>query len=307
MPKVASKFILTFVPHLWDYIDRFDKWHGAPFSESYALSNGLKTMKGHRDKFRTLAEHATQMIPDLAQERQIFDEQGYSNLSKAKEFTAIIETLVCELYSCLDGLRDTIYAIYKDIRGVQKKSTEKMFNRAAESEYGDDFPSEINFLLKFAYENWFPDLRRLRSELTHRRVGTCMVQDDSRISYRHYGLKSQSGKGVFVIENIVDWLNIYANHVDVLLNKICKFWFDQLEPHEVIEICGLNQGRAVIRAINITEPIDQDSGLCLFRHAFDDEPEWACPLRHSCLAYERVGDSSKEVLARLTSVSDCES
>jgi hypothetical protein len=306
MPPVTLPTVFTYVPHMWDYIDRFARWHGAPFAESWALSNGLSTMTGHRDKFKTLAERATSLIPEIIEEQQILDQQGYSSRVKAREFTGIIETLICELYSCLDGLRNTIHAIYRDVRGVQKKSTEKLFKNAVESKYGEGFPPEIDGWLKAAYEDWFPELRRLRVELTHGRVGTCSMQNDLCISYMHYGLGSTSNNNVFIIENIIHWINSHASHVNNLLNTICKFWFDQLEPREVIEMCGVHQGRAIIRAIEITEPVNQDSGLCLFRHAFEEEPEWVCPLRDSCAAYERVGGDSRTVLARLTSNSERE-
>lgn len=306
MPPVALPTVFTYVPHMWDYVDRFARWYGAPFADSHALSNGLKTITGHRDKFKTLAERAASLVPELIEEHQLLDQKGYSSSNKAREFTGITETLICELYSCLDGLRNTIHAIYKNVRGVQRKSTEKMFTNAAKEKYGDGFPPEIYGWLKAAYEDWFPELRRLRVELTHGRVGTCSMKDDSYISYIHYGLGSTLDSNVLIIENIIDWINSYANHVNILLNTICKFWFDQLEPREVIEMCGVHQGRAIIRAIEITEPVSYDSGLCLFRHAFEEEPEWSCPLRASCAAYERVGGDSRAVLARLTSGSECE-
>ncbi|MEW6492573.1 MAG: hypothetical protein AB1589_08700 [Cyanobacteriota bacterium] len=304
MPPATLPTVFTYMPEQWDYVDRFAKWYGVPFKDSRALSNGLKTITGHRDKFKTLAERATLLVPELVEERQLLDRRGYSSGAKASEFTSIIETLICELYSCLDGLRNTIHAIYKDVRGVQKKSTEKLFKNAMEGKYGDGFPPEIYALLRAGYEDWFPELRRLRVELTHGRVGTCSMQDDSRISYMHYGLGSEDN--VFIIEDIIDWINTHANHVNSLLNTICKFWFDQLEPREVIEMCGVHQGRFIGRAIVITEPVNQDSGLCIFRHAFEEEPDWACPLRDSCTAYERVGNDSRAVLARLTSDSERE-
>jgi hypothetical protein len=304
MPPATLPTIFTYIPEEWDYVDRFAKWYGAPFTDSQALSNGLKTITGHREKFKTLAQPATLLIPELVEERQLLDQQGYSSGAKSREFASIIETLICELYSCLDGLRNSIHAIYKDVRGVQKKSTEKLFKNAAEGKYGNEFPSDIYALLKAAYEDWFTELRCLRVELTHGRVGTCSIQDDSRISYMHYGLGSKNN--VFIIENIIDWINTHANHVNILLNTICKFWFDQLEPREVIEMCGVHQGRFIGRAIVITEPVNQDSGLCIFRHVFEEDRDWACPLRDSCAAYERVGNDSRAVIARLTSCSEQE-
>jgi hypothetical protein len=306
MPPAALPTVFTYVPHMWDYIDRFDRWHGAPFSDSWALSNGLKTITGHRNKFQALAERATSLVPELIEERQLFNRQRYSCGSKVREFTAISETLICELYSCLDGLRNTIHAIYEPVKGVQKKSTDKMFKNAVEKKYGNGFPPEIYGWLKAAYDDWFPELRRLRVELTHGRVGNCSIKADLSISYVHHGLGSTSDNDVFIIDNMIDWINSHANHVNILLNTICKFWFDQLEPREVIETCGVHQGRLIIRAIEITEPVSRDSGLCLFRHVFEEEPEWACPMRDSCAAYERVGGDSRAVLARLTSSSECE-
>ncbi|MFM2315221.1 MAG: hypothetical protein RLZZ04_4497 [Cyanobacteriota bacterium] len=282
-------FRLKYAPEYWDYVTRFAKWYGEPFKNTDDLSKGLSTITGHRDKFQTLAEQANRLVPEIVQERNLFDEQGYSNGNKAREFTCTIETLICELYSCLDGLRTSIHSIYRDVQGVQKKSTEKLFRKAAEEKYGDGFPSEINTFLKTAYENWYLDLRRIRVELTHGRVGSCSMQDDQKISYIHQGLGSQ--ERAFVIDDIIDWVNRHENHVNLLLNTICKFWFEQLEPREVLEPCGLYQGRGLVRAIEITEPINQDSGLCGFRHAFEEEPGWACPLRHTCGAYERVGSN----------------
>lgn len=305
MPTVASEPILIFVPHLWDYVERFTRWHGPPFEKNHALFNGLKTITRHREKFITLAERATLLIPALIEESRLLDEQGYSDLAKAQEFTVTVEALICELYSCLDGLRKTIHAIYRNVRGVQNKSTEKMFRRAAERGYGDEFPAEINDLLKFAYESWFLGLRNLRSELTHGRVGSCTMQDDSCISYTHYGLGSKSENYVFVIDDVTDWINTHANHVNILLNKVCKFWFDQLEPREVVEICVVNQGVAMPRAIEITKPITQDSGICLFRHLLEEQPNWACPIQNSCAAYERAGHNSQAILAKLTSDDSC--
>lgn len=292
-------FLLIYAPEHWDYVARFAKWHGEPFKNTHDLSKGLSTITGHRSKFQTLAKQATRLVPEIVQERNLLNERGYSTGDKAREFTGIIETLICELYSCLDGLRTCIHAIYRHVQGVQKKSTEKMFSRAAEEKYGDGFPPELCTFLKTAYEDWYLDLRRIRVELTHGRLGSCSIQDDQRICYIHQGLGSQNR--AFIINDIIDWVNRYANHVNLLLNTICKFWFDQLEPREVLEPCGVYQGRMLMRAIEITEPITQDSGLCGFRDAFEDEPGWACPLRHTCGAYERVGSNSREVIERVTS------
>jgi hypothetical protein len=293
--------VFMYMPEQWDYVDRFAKWHGPPFPANPMLSNGLQAISGHRNKLETVARRATQLFPELIEERSQFDKQGYSNMAKAHEFTALLETLVCELYACLDGLCSTIYVIYERIQGVQRKSTERLFKCAAEGKYGNGFPPEICTLLKLAYKDWFLNLRRVRTELTHGRVGTCSVKKDGKISYMHVGLGT--GTRAFIIDDIIEWINTYIEHVDSLLNAICKFWLDQLEPREVMEMCGIHRGRFMGRAIIVTEPVTQDSGLCIFRHMYEEEPELACPLRFTCVAYERVGNKSREICERLTSSS----
>jgi hypothetical protein len=298
MPPERLPTVLMFVPEQWDYVTRFAKWHGAPFPSNQNLSNALGTITDHRNKFETLATRTTHLIPELVEERNQLDQRGYSSMDKTNEFTSMIEALICELYSCLDGLRNTIYIIYRNVRGVQNESTEKLFSRAVQEKYGDDFPPEISSRLKVAYENWFLDLRRIRSELTHRRVGSCLLHDELRISYRHDFLRSD--KGIFTIDDIITWINTHAEHVYVLLNEVCKFWLDQLDPRETTEICGVHMGRFMLRVINIAEPVNSDSGLCFFRHFYEEEPEYACPLKNSCAAYARVGSHSRELVARIT-------
>jgi hypothetical protein len=288
MPPEKLPTVFVYMPEQWDYVDRFAKWYGPPFPASSMLSNGLQAIRGHRNKLETVAKRATQLIPELIEEHRQLDKKGYSNMAKAQEFTALLETLVCELYACLDGLRSTIYGIYERIQGVQRKSTERLFKYASEGKYGDGFPPEIYILLKVAYEDWFLNLRRIRTELTHGRVGSCSVQEELKISYMHFGLGTETR--AFIIDDIIGWINTYIEHVNTLLNEICKFWLNQLEPREVLEMCGFHNGRFMGRAIVITEPVTQDSGLCIFRHMYEEEPELACPLRFTCAAYERVGN-----------------
>jgi hypothetical protein len=113
------------------------------------------------------------------------------------------------------------------------------------------------------------------------------------------GTKTQA----LIIDDIIEWINAHIEHVNILLNAICKFWLDQLEPREVMELCGVHRGRFMGRSIIVTEPVTKDSGLCIFRHMYEEEPELACPLRSTCAAYERVGNRSREICERLTSPS----
>jgi hypothetical protein len=182
MPPEKVQTVFIYMPEQWDYVERFAKWHGSPFPVSPMLSSGLQAITGHRKKLETVSKRATQLLPELMEERSQLDKQGYSNGAKASEFTALLETSVCELYACLDGLRSSIYGIYERLQGVQRKSTEKLFKNAVEDKYGAGFPPEICDLLKLAYECWFLDLRRVRTELTHGTVGYCWVEKDSTIS-----------------------------------------------------------------------------------------------------------------------------
>ena len=47
----------------------------------------------------------------------------------------------------LDGIRRTLFGAYGKVRGMQNKSTEKLFIRAKNNLYGEGFPSDIRIAL----------------------------------------------------------------------------------------------------------------------------------------------------------------
>ncbi len=145
---------------------------GEPFKSSRAPQTAIQSCVDHTRKFETFAEIATETLPKLAIDKAELKEKGFSPANHARQFSAIIEVMICELYSILDGIKLTTFEIYGgSVRGIQQKSTSKLFSKAAESSYGSGLPKEIEEILAKAYVEWFPELRRLRTAFTHGGLG----------------------------------------------------------------------------------------------------------------------------------------
>jgi hypothetical protein len=178
-------------------------------------------------KYELIAAVAADLAPKLSIDRDELETQGYSPASHSRQFAALIEVLVCELYSTLDGLRFTTYHLYREVRGVQVKSTSRLFTKAAEGTYGTGFPSELNELLAaVARSEWFPNLRRLRTAFTHGGLGPChLSQDRTRISYSNASLGD--GGTSHVIPDIVAHLNGLAEPIFKLLRDYFGYHYPE--------------------------------------------------------------------------------
>ena len=206
----------------------------------------------------------------------------------------MVEALYCELYSCLDGLRRTIFGIYRGCRGVQKDSTNKLFRKAEERGYGPEFPEEIRLYLETSWKSWFPDLREIRSEITHGEVGSCSLDDsDKTVRYFQHGMQRQ-GRSL-IVPNVVSVLNDLRVKIFELLDCIFGVWVRQLEYREVTAVCGVWKARFYERRVGYNPALSFHSGECGSANWFKDEPEYACPLRETCGAYARREDHLREL------------
>jgi hypothetical protein len=235
-----------------------------------------------------IAAVAADLAPKLSLDRDELESQGYSPANHSRQFAALIEVLVCELYSILDGLRFTTYHLYRDVRGVQVKSTSRLFTKAAEGSYGADFPDDLNQLLAaVADSSWFPNLRRLRTAFTHGGLGSChLSQDRTRISYMNASLGD--GGTSHVIPDIVAHLNSLAQSTFTVLRDYFDFHYQRLEQIESKLLCGMYRGRGYMRRVKPEPDLSFSSGVCEARQWFDGEPSFRCPLADSCLAYARA-------------------
>jgi hypothetical protein len=121
MAKIVGHdgFVLNFVPDLWDSAVKFGKFNYLPLEKNYNFKRGIGTTADHLNKFRVLAEVATNLMAGFEIDAMELDGRGYSEAKHSRQFSAVGECCINELYSALDGIRDVIYAVYSSVQGVQ--------------------------------------------------------------------------------------------------------------------------------------------------------------------------------------------
>lgn len=285
--RVSTEFGLMFAPWQWTAIERLGRFVGPPFKVERDVEKGVRMTDGHLSKFRILVGLLNDQAPRLDQDRAELETYGYSRALRSKEFAALVETLICSLYSAIDGIRLAIYGAYKGIPKVQRGSNGKLFSLASEKEYGPCFPEQIRAPLDDANKTWFSNLRMYRTELTHGEVGSCHLDSETgKIRYMHNALGSATRS--MVIEDICAELShLYASVFD-LAEQVYGYLFTQLEPVTRRTVCGFYKGRVYERDVAAAPDISFGSGACCSLNWFEKEPGYECPLRSKCGAYARA-------------------
>jgi hypothetical protein len=284
---LSEKFLLHFNPESWTPERRFASFLGAPFAVDKPLSRGVGAVMSHLEKYELLGELANNVVPLLEKDNIQFAEAGYSHETGGRIHGALMEALLGELYSVLDGIRQVLYSVYrKTTPGIQNKSTNALFERAARGQYGSEFPEELRTILADAYHTWFPRLRSLRSENTHGKIGACYLPKDSpHIRYMHNGLEEEGH--ALIIDDITGYVNELHSYIRELVNRVFSYLFERLEPVERQTFCGTYKGRMYERMVAPSRSLSLADGRCLSINWFSNEPELACPLRDRCGAYGR--------------------
>jgi hypothetical protein len=282
--QCADKFLLLFSPEHWSSVQKFRHFMGPPYTVSRELVTGTRAAEGHRTKFLVLADLANRLQETLAEDMAQLDQEGYTPASRSREFAALTETLICELYSCLDGIRQVLYSVYKRVQKIQNSSNEVLFNRAYAHAYGPGLPEEIRGCLAASYTTWFLQLYQLRTELTHGDVGSCHLDPNSgRINYMHPNLGTASR--ALIINDIVGKINEFAQSVFELMETIFGYLYAKLSPKESRIACGFYKERLYERDVTPGPELSFASGRCFSKVWFEREAGCQCPMRHRCGAY----------------------
>jgi hypothetical protein len=272
--------LLSFAPDQWDSVKKFGQFRYQPLEGNRLFARGISATSDHLEKFRVLVEVANDLSDGFEIDRKELDENGYSPAKYSKQFSAVAECCIIELYSALDGIRDVVFAVYSSVQGVQKKSTSKLFSKAKNNEYSAEFPDELNVLLSVAYDDWFLELRRYRTEFTHGSLGSCHKDvETGKISYMHSGLGG-NGRSL-IIEDFASYISGVYENVLTLQHHVFEFFYKTLPLEPVDVLCGFYTGRAYMRTINPETPLTRDSGTCKSSHY-----EIQCPIREHCGAYK---------------------
>ncbi|HEX7719768.1 MAG TPA: hypothetical protein VF389_08180, partial [Woeseiaceae bacterium] len=290
-----EQFLIQFAPERWSAAERFGAFVGPPYRVDTHMRRGTGAVLAHPRKFDLLAELANACLGELQADQDQIARNGYSPALGGKRFAALAEAMIAELYSTLDGVRQVIFSAFREVRGVQNGSTEKLFVRAHLNQYGPDFPEEIRTVLAQSYSSWFPRLRLLRSENTHGDIGSCHLDPASgNVRYFHDGIRD--GARCLVIENMTAYLNATARHVSELVSAVFDYLYRRLLPVEHETMCGVFRGRMYLRMVAAGPDLSSHSGRCMSINWFTREPGYECPRRADCGAFTRpMGEAEYKI------------
>lgn len=277
-------FLIMFTPQEWTPARRFSFFLGPPFPISRGLVQATSAAENRRQKHSILAGLANQLRLGLTEDYQELESAGFSSAERSKRFSAVVETMFLELYSNLDSVRSALFAVYRQVRGVQNRKTSTLFKLAHQHGYGPEFPEPVRQVLSAAYNTWYQELQRIRVELSHGNIGSCHIDPASgKVIYTHDGLGT--GQRALVINDLEAKVNELSNCVFALVDEVFLFLCSELEPVEVRVPCGVFRERIYERTVSHDDNLNFHSGACFSRHWFENEPEYLCPIRTRCGAY----------------------
>ncbi len=278
--------VRTFAPERWGQVDRFATFFAASFPDATSIERRAVSGAGnHFRKALVLRALAIRIVPALAIDRQQLNDKGYTPGDDAVELAAVVENVFTELYSAVDCARKVLSGRYP-VRGMPD-STRRTFSRARGGAFDKVLPPEL--LSAFKEADWYDPLRVLRDEITHSDLGS--VNQDAatgRVSYMHTGLGTR--ERAFIIEDVFGRIDADVDAVNLFLGKIFYHLNTLLKDAPTVQICGIHQGKALIREIRPEPTVTFDSGKCLAVAWIEIDGKPTCPLL--CGAYWRAKGES---------------
>lgn len=280
--RTIAYTVRTFAPEQWGQIDVFATFFATSFPGAKSIERrAVSGVGNHLRKAIVLRALAMRIKPTLAIDKQQLNEKGYTPADRATELAAVVENVFTELYSAVDCARKVLSARYP-VRGMPD-STRKTFARARTGAFDGVLPAGLLSAIKDA--DWYEPLRTLRDELTHSDIGS-VHQDDAtgRVSYMHTGLGT--GERAFIIDDIFGRMDADIEAVNQFLGRLFFHLNALLTDAPTIQLCGLHQGKALIREIRPEPTLTFDSGKCLALAWIEVDGKPTCPLL--CGAYWRA-------------------
>lgn len=274
--------VRTFAPEQWGQIDLFTTFFASSFPSAKPVERRATSGVGsHLRKAIVLRALSMHIAPTLVIDHQQLSEKGYTPAERATELAAVVENVFTELYSSVDCARKVLSARFP-VRGMPD-STRKTFSRAQSGKFDGLLPDGLVAAIKEA--DWYEPLRTLRDELTHSDIGS-VHQDQTTgiVSYTHRGLGT--GEQAFIIEDIFARMDADIQAVNQFLGVLFFHLNALLTDATTVQLCGLHQGKALIREIRPEPVLTFDSGKCLSVAWIEVDGKPTCPLL--CGAYWRT-------------------
>ncbi len=274
--------VRTFAPEQWGQIDLFTTFFASSFPDARPVERRAVTGVGnHFKKAIVLRALSKRIASSLAIDNQQLSENGYTPAKHATELAAVVENVFTELYSSVDCARKVLSARFP-VRGMPD-STRKAFARAHAGKFDGLLPDSLLAAIKEA--SWYEQLRILRDELTHSDIGSVhQDQKTGRVFYMHIGLGT--GERAFIIDDLFARMDADIQAVNQFLGVLFLHLNALLTVAPTVQLCGLHQGKALIREIRPEPTLTFDSGKCLAVAWIEVDDKPTCPLL--CGAYWRA-------------------
>jgi hypothetical protein len=282
MPKVASH-LLFFAPEHWGELDRFSHLCSGTYTFSGREQRALAGVGQHFEKAVTFRRIAEWILPNLEIDRDQLNTQGFTPAEHSRMLAAVVEASIVELYSCVDCTAKVLRAIYgKRSRGF-KDSTRSLFENV--DAITGDFPNALKDAIRGV--DWFKRLLFLRDELTHLGAGSCHLPEGTEsVSYHHRGIKEEDKP--LIIDSVFAWLDGQFEAINLFIGRVFNFLRGTLSNKPVHQMCGMVEGRMLMRVVDPTQPLNSSSGTCLSWIWFEKPDMPTCPFAATCGAYTRI-------------------
>ncbi len=283
--KLSS--VRIYAPEQWGTLEKFTKFYSHSFELSRTGQRCVSGAQNHFHKASTLNQLAQKLAPNLDLDDQELTDKGYSHAVNTSELSAVVESILLELYSSIDCARKVITEICAKewkIQGVPD-STRKLFKKVNDGKMDANFPEQIEIAIKEA--TWYDKFRIIRDELTHQDTGNCHKDSDTKvIRYMHSGI-TEGGRSL-IIEDIFSYVDEIFSGVNHFLGRIFAFLYSMLKDEPVRQICGIFQGRAYSRFVRPSEAIDFNGGICAVKEVLMQDENPDCAFMGTCKAFEKA-------------------
>jgi hypothetical protein len=257
VPKIADA-LLFFAPERWGEVQKFSNLCSGTYQFDERTRRALGGVGQHYDKALIFRRLADTLAPGLRQDREHLDTHGFTPAKRSSEVAAVFEAAILELYSCIDCAAKLLWAIYGTRTRGFKKSTRSLFLEL--DNMTGDFPEPLRDAIRGGAA-WFPRLLFLRDELTHLGAGRCDLPNGAdKPRYMHVGVR-EAGK-VLEIEDALVCLDGQMSAVNLFLGQVFAYLRSTLSNRPVHVMCGMVQGRMLMRMVDPTTPLDFGSGTC---------------------------------------------
>lgn len=280
-PQIA-KALLMFSPQNWGQLDRFAKLYAGSYAFSERDRRALSGVSAHFEKAHIFKSLAVELRSKLEVDRKELNNKGFTPATHAKKLAAVVEAFVVELYSAVDCTAKVLRAAFGSSTRSFKASTSYLFTK---TEKIQGLPQPI--IDEIAAADWYLPLRYLRDELTHLDVGHCSLDESTGlVRYAHFGMMKDQKPLIY--DDIFFTMEGNFDAVNRFLGQVFKCLLATLGETPVQLMCGMTDGRVLMRSIVPTEPLTFDSGVCLSHQWFELPENPDCPFAANCGAYKRT-------------------